>query len=76
MTIELASKKWWTFLTFFSEFLIREFNLWCMGSIRGLAMLHRKWYERPSTKRPSTAEIDPQSRTPLKNEHEQTLIEV
>jgi hypothetical protein len=48
MTTELASRKWWTFLTFFSGYITREFNLWCMGTIRRSAMLYRKWYERPS----------------------------
>jgi hypothetical protein len=33
MITELASRKWWTLLTFFSGSLTQEFNLWCIGAI-------------------------------------------
>jgi hypothetical protein len=47
MTTELACRKWWTFLTFFSGYLMREFNFPYTGAIRRSDMLHRKWHERP-----------------------------
>ena len=47
MTTELACRKWWTFLTFFSGYLTRGFNFSYTGAIRRSDMLHRKWHERP-----------------------------
>ena len=39
MTSELACRKWLGFLTFFSGYLTREFNLWCIGAIRVLLLM-------------------------------------
>ena len=41
---------------FFSGYVTRDFKFGCMGAIRRSTMVHRKRYERPSTKRQKTKE--------------------